>query len=474
MLVRNATQPLSAQLADRFAARIRDRLLSAGARLPSVRECARTHGVSPATVVAAYDRLLAAGMVEARKNSGFYVRNPENALVQRSLSAAKNVANSGPAGIQGPIDAAALMRGMMGRPADRPQPGMGTLPPAWLEADFLAAALRKVTSSRAVHEMSSHYGDPTGDAGLRGSLSKRLAALSIDAAPDQIITTLGATQALDIVSRTLLSAGDCVMVEEPGWAIEFARLAALGMRILPVPRGADGPDLAVMQRYCEQHHPKLFVSVSVLHNPTGACLKPQVAHRLLQLASAHDFHVVEDDTYSHLAPAHATRLTALDGLSRSIYVSGFAKIIAPSWRIGYIAAPAALVPRLSDTKMLATLTTPALLERALAWCIDQGQLRRHAERIVARLDQARSRSARLALAAGCTFAAEPAGLFGWVDTGVDTDALAQALLDDGYLIAPGALFHAQRRPSTLMRINFATTQDSAFWRAFERRAVQLR
>ena len=93
---------------------------------------------------------------------------------------------------------------------------------------------------------------------------------------------------------------------------------------------------------------------------------------------------------------------------------------------------------------------------------------------MARLDQARSRSARLALAAGCTFAAEPAGLFGWVDTGVDTDALAQALLDDGYLIAPGALFHAQRRPSTLMRINFATTQDSAFWRAFERRAVQLR
>ena len=73
---------------------------------------------------------------------------------------------------------------------------------------------------------------------------------------------------------------------------------------------------------------------------------------------------------------------------------------------------------------------------------------------------------KLALQAGCRFAAEPAGLFGWVDTGVDTDALAQRMLDEGYLLAPGALFHAERTPSTLMRINFATTQDAAFWKKY--------
>ena len=93
-------------------------------------------------------------------------------------------------------------------------------------------------------------------------------------------------------------------------------------------------------------------------------------------------------------------------------------------------------------------------------------MRRHSERIRTRLDAARARSVKLALAAGCTFAAEPAGLFGWVDTGVDTDALAQRMLDEGYLLAPGALFHADRKPSTLMRINFATTQDAAFWKKY--------
>ncbi|HMZ85308.1 MAG TPA: PLP-dependent aminotransferase family protein, partial [Giesbergeria sp.] len=264
-----------------------------------------------------------------------------------------------------------------------------------------------------------------------------------------------------------LKAGDPVMVEEPGWSVEFARLDALGMRVLPVPRRAEGPDLEVMARYCEAHAPKLFVSVSVLHNPTSYCLTPGSAHQVLQLAQRHGFHIVEDDTYSHIAPEHATRLCALDGLQRTIYVSGFAKILAPSWRVGYLAAPAELCERLLDTKLLSTLTTPSVLEQAMALCIDQGQLRRHAERIRLRLAQARERSVRLALQAGCRFVAEPAGLFGWVDTGVDTDALAQRMLDEGYLLAPGALFHASRQPSTLMRINFSTTQDAAFWSVFE-------
>lgn len=365
-----------------------------------------------------------------------------------------------------PIDAAALMRGMFHGDSDKPQPGMGVLPPDWLVNNFMPAAVRRVAAGTA--DFTLRYGEPAGDLGLRKTLSQKLAGLHIPAAPEQIITTVGATHALDIVSRALLRAGDYVMVEEPGWAVEFARLAAMGMRILPVPRSVEGPDLAVMARYCEAHSPKLFVSVSVLHNPTGYCLTPGAAHRVLTLANAHNFYIVEDDTYSHLAPEHATRLCVLDGLQRTLYASGFSKILAPGWRVGYLAAPEALVERLLDTKLLATLTTPALLEKALAWCIDQGQLRRHAERVRARLDQARTRSVRLALAAGCTFASEPAGLFGWVDTGVDTDALSQRMLDVGYMLAPGSLFHLARPPSSLMRINFASTQDAAFWRVFER------
>ena len=474
MLMKTATQSLTDQLCGRFAERIRTGLLAPGAKLPSVRLCAQQQGVSPSTVVAAYDQLLAQGLVEARRNRGFYVREVAKVPESISLLATDLIANPGvlTRGVFSakhvPVNATALIRGMFHGSSDKPQPGMGVFPPDWLETSFMPAAVRRVCSAGALQSFSLQYGEPAGDSGLRQSLSQKLISLNIQAAASQIITTVGATHALDIVSRTLLRAGDYVMVEEPGWAIEFARLAALGMQILPVPRRADGPDLEVMARYCELHNPKLFVSVSVFHNPTGFCLTPGSAHRVLQLANTHNFHIVEDDTYSHLAPDHATRLSALDGLQRTIYVSGFAKILAPGWRVGFLVAPPALFERLLDTKLLATLTTPALLEKALAWCIDQGQLRRHAERIRTRLDLARARSVKLALAAGCTFAAPPAGLFGWVDTGVDTDALSQRMLDEGYLLAPGALFHAERQPSRLMRINFATTQDAQFWKVFSK------
>jgi DNA-binding transcriptional MocR family regulator len=471
MLMKTAAQSLTDQLCTRFAERIRTRLLAPGARLPSVRQCAQQQGVSPATVVAAYDQLSAQGLVEARKNRGFFVREVGVQAEAGAPPGSENVdARKPQSNFQSqhvPLNATALIRGMFHGSSEKPQPGMGVFPPDWLETSFMAAAVRKVANSRALQSLSLQYGEPAGDSGLRQSLSQKLVAYNVHAAPTQIVTTVGATHALDIVSRTLLRAGDYVMVEEPGWAIEFARLAALGMRILPVPRRADGPDLEVMARYCALHAPKLFVSVSVFHNPTGYCLTPGSAHRVLQMANAHNFYIVEDDTYSHIAPEHATRLCALDGLQRTIYVSGFAKILAPGWRVGFLAAPTTLVDAFVDTKLLATLTTPALLEKALAWCIDQGQLRRHAERIRSRLDQARARSVKLALAHGCSFAAPPAGLFGWVETGVDTDALSQRMLDEGYLLAPGALFHAERQPSTLMRINFATTQDAQFWATFQ-------
>jgi DNA-binding transcriptional MocR family regulator len=477
MLMKSSSQSLTEQLSGRFAQRIRDRLLAPGARLPSVRQCAQQQGVSPSTVVAAYDQLLAQGLVEARKNRGFFVRElaqrqeaappPARAGRERPRSPdAWSTATGFTPRPSAPIDATALIRGMFHKVSPKPQPGMGVFPPEWLESTFMPAAVRKVTGTRSLQTFSLQYGEPMGDSSLRQALSKKLATLNVPAAPEQIVTTVGATHALDIVSRALLRPGDPVMVEEPGWAVEFARLTALGMRLLPVPRRADGPDLDVMARYCEAHQPKLYVSVSVLHNPTGYCLSPGAAHRVLQLAAKHDFHIVEDDTYSHIGPEYATRLCALDGLQRTIHVSGFAKILAPNWRVGFLAAHPSLIERLLDTKLLSTLTTPALLERALALCIEQGQLRRHAERIRTRLDAARSRSVKLALNAGCRFAAEPAGLFGWVDTGVDTDALAQRMLDEGYLLAPGALFHAERKPGTLMRINFASTQDAAFWKKY--------
>src|ERR1700754_4725425 len=96
MLTRASTQTLTEQLSARFAERIRNRLLAPGARLPSVRECAQQQGVSPHTVVAAYDQLLAQGLVEARRQRGFYVRNEAAAPAAPAKIAIKNIATTAP------------------------------------------------------------------------------------------------------------------------------------------------------------------------------------------------------------------------------------------------------------------------------------------------------------------------------------------------------------------------------------------
>jgi DNA-binding transcriptional MocR family regulator len=453
-LQRDASQPLAGQLADRYAQRIRERLLLPGARLPSVRDCARQHGVSPHTVVAAYDQLQAAGLLEARRQRGFFVRETRPVAPRAARAAALPR--------QVPMDATALIRGMFEADAAR-SPGLGTLPADWLDPALLQSALRRLREDDG-DGLQLSYGDPSGDARLRAALSHRLADLGIHAGPAQILTTHGATHALDLLIRTHLQPGDAVLVDDPGWAILFARLTQAGIRLLPVPRGANGPDLDVLATLAAAHAPRAYLTVSVLHNPTGHSLNLADAHQLLRLADAHDFTIVEDDSYGFLAPEHSPRLAALDGLRRVTYVGGFSKVLTPAWRVGFLAAAPERLAAVTDTKLLDGLTSSPVLERAVALCLEQGRLRRHAQRLRERLAAARQRVAALAAAQGFGWAAPLEGLFGWLDVGVDTERLAQPLLDAGWLVAPGALFSATRRPGSLMRLNMATSQDPAFWR----------
>ncbi|MFM2058796.1 MAG: hypothetical protein RLY71_3181, partial [Pseudomonadota bacterium] len=213
-LSRHGDQTLAEQLAGHFAERIRQRLLAPGSRLPSVRDGARRHGVSPHTVVAAYDQLLAQGLIEARRQRGFFVREQRGAApLAHGHSSATDAAR--PPRLA-PVDASALIRGMLGAGGLRPGPGLGTLPPTWLDLPLLHAALRRVLADdRTAGEAapSLHYGEPAGDRRLRVALAQRIGDFGVRAAPEQIVSAIGATQALDLVSRAVLTPGDAVLVD---------------------------------------------------------------------------------------------------------------------------------------------------------------------------------------------------------------------------------------------------------------------
>lgn len=479
LLSRESGESLADQIVRSVAARIDDKLLRSGARMPSIRAFAIAHGVSPFTVVASYDRLVARGYLESRRGAGFYVRErmPMNASPRATGMVAAGRSGSGEsadrAGIADarPMDVTWLVRNMFRQAPYQQMPGTGVLPSEWLDGAGIANALRAI--SRQHPSTLVNYGVPQGFLPLRQQLQQSLAGLEIAASAGQIVTTAGVTQALDMVAREFTRPGDTIFVDDPAWFLMFGSFAALGANVVGIPRLADGPDITRLAALAAVHKPKLYIINSVLHNPSSTSLSASKAFQVLRLAEEHDFIVVEDDIYCDLHPGPAvqpvTRLAALDQLQRVIYLGGFSKTLAANLRVGFIATSMERAQRLADRKMLQTLTSGEIGERVVYKVLSEGTFRKHVDRIHTRLDALRSRTIRQMERVGLTVDVAPsAGMFVWADAGRDTNVLAAHAMAENLLLAPGSLFSPSQLPSSRMRLNIAAMQDPAVWRFLER------
>lgn len=470
LLSRESSDSLVEQIVRGIRSRIDDKLLRTGARMPSIRQFADTHEVSRFTVVEAYDRLVAQGFLESRRGSGFYVRERSpmaggyGSPADAPRAAAREAAEGG-------LDVVWLVRNMFRQMPPAKMPGGGLLPPDWLDGELIANALRAV--SRDNPSLLLGYGTPQGFLPLRHQLQLKLAELEIAAAPEQIVLTTGVTQGLDTVARHFLRPGDVIFVDDPAWFLMFGSFAALGARVIGIPRLADGPDIARLAELAALHKPKLFVINSVLHNPTSTSLTAAKAFQLLRIAEEHDFIIVEDDIYCDMHPGSAvqaaTRVAALDQLHRVIYLGGFSKTLSANLRVGFIATSAELARQLADRKMLSTLTTGEIGERVAYKVLSEGHYRKHTERLRTRLNSARDKVARQLEKLGMDVGeAPPCGMFLWVDARCDTNVLTEKAMEQGFLLAPGSLFSPSQLPSSRMRINVASMGDAGIWRFLEK------
>ncbi|MRV76539.1 aminotransferase class I/II-fold pyridoxal phosphate-dependent enzyme [Duganella sp. FT92W] len=466
LLSRESGESLADQIVRSVVARIDDKVLRSGARMPSIRAFAQSHGVSPFTVVASYDRLVARGYLESRRGAGFYVRERAAPILRSTRDPAAAHGIEG-----GAMDVTWLVRNMFRQAPYQQMPGTGVLPSDWLDGAGIANALRAI--SRQHPGTLVNYGVPQGFLPLRQQLQQKLGELEVQATPEQIVTTAGVTQALDMVAREFTQPGDTIFVDDPAWFLMFGSFAALGARVVGIPRLADGPDLAALAQLAALHKPKLYVINSVLHNPSSTSLSAAKAFQILRLAEEHDFLVVEDDIYCDLHPGPAvqpvTRLAALDQLQRVIYLGGFSKTMAANLRVGYIATSRERAQRLADRKMLQTLTTSEIGERVVYKVLSEGTFRKHTDRIRTRLDELRSRTVRQMERVGLKIAVAPmAGMFVWADAGRDTNVLAAQAMGQDLLLAPGSLFSPSQLPSQYMRLNIAAMQEPAVWRFLEK------
>jgi DNA-binding transcriptional MocR family regulator len=459
---RDSGGSLVEQIVRSVACRIDDKLLRTGSRMPSIRQFADEQKVSRFTVVEAYDRLVANGYLESRRGSGFFVRERAS-LINNGVSDNSNT-RSIPTSQQ--PDVVWLVRNMLRQLPQQKMPGSGLLPHEWLDGELVANGLRAV--SRLNQSLLLHYGTQQGFLPFRQQLQLKLAELEIAAAPEQIVTTNGVTQALDLVAREFTQPGDTIFVDDPAWFLMFGTFATLGTKVIGIPRLHDGPDVAKLAELAALHKPKLYIIHSVLHNPTSTSLSAAKAFQVLKTAEQHDFMIVEDDIYCDMHPGStvqpATRLSALDQLNRVIYLGGFSKTLAANLRVGFVATSHETAIRLSDRKMLSSLTTNEISERVVHKILSEGHYRKHVDRIRGKLDTARNEvTARVEKLGMKVEYRTPAGMFLWVDTGSDTIALTEKAFEKGFLLAPGSLFSPHQLPSTKMRLNVAAMSDASVW-----------
>ena len=455
-----AQATLVEQLVRAFSGAIEQQALRAGALLPSVRQLAQAERLSTFTVTEAYGRLVSMGLVVARRGSGYRVAARAQAAHKRA------VAWQPPS-----LTAIWLLSDVFADQSVPIKAGCGWLPNEWVNESGLHHALRAI--SRVPAARMADYGHPYGFAPLRERIAEQLDRHGLPADPaTNVLLTAGATQALDLIVRTLLRPGDTVIVEDPGYCNLLQILQLGGLIVLGVPRTPAGIDNDVLERLVIEHRPKAIFLNTTLQNPTGATFGMAAAFRLLQIAERHGLWVVEDDVSRELAPAGAPLLAAMEGLNRVLYVGGFSKTITPGLRSGYVVAERDVLRELARTKMAVGLTSSAATERIVEKVLTEGRYARHVEAVTEKLRDAHVQVEDRMNALGLEVFHRPrAGLFLWARLPVEPEQaneLATQALEDGIWLAPGSYFRPGDAASDWFRFNVPYSTDDALWRFVEK------
>ncbi|WP_088348425.1 MULTISPECIES: PLP-dependent aminotransferase family protein [Rhodomicrobium] len=443
--------------------RIAARSLTRGDKLPSVRAFAGTVQVSTSTVVEAYDRLVAEGVIQSRPGSGFYVASPAAPLALSAIEPKLDRA----------IDPFWVSRQSLDAGGADLKPGCGWLPPSWLPEEGVRRALR--TLSRADGPALADYGSPLGLPPLRQLMARRIGERGIDASPDQIMLTESGTQALDLLCRFLLEPGDCVLVDDPCYFNFHALLRAHRARIVSVPYTPAGPDIALFAEALREHRPRLYITNSGIHNPTGATLSPVTAHRVLKLAEQSGLTIIEDDIFADLEHSSAPRLGAFDGLDRVIHIGSFSKTLSASARCGFIAARPDWIEGLIDLKIATSFGGGRLSAELVFNVLRDGSYRKHLEALRLRLSRAMIEVGARLKSLGIEPWLEPqAGMFLWcrLPEGIDAADVARDALAENIVLAPGNAFSLSQSATGYLRFNVSQSQDDRIFEALRRSITQ--
>ncbi len=447
--------PLYQSLADEFRKAMSDGRLAAGVRLPSVRETARSRGVSINTVLAAYRQLEARGLVEAQPQSGYYVRSRLASPAGPNLARSPAWAKSAEAGVLSRIATVV---------AAQSNPDNIDLSLACPKGvDFYPGkSLSRLVAglARRRPELLTDYSLPPGSPLLRREIVRHSLDLGMTLVAEDILLTNGCMEALQLALRAVTRPGDTVGLESPTYFNLIPLLDRLGLKTIELPTHPDiGLSLDALELLLSEHRLQAVVAMPNVHNPLGTGMPLAAKRRLAELANQYRVPMIEDALYAELqytTPLQPT-VKAFDRDGWVIVCSSYTKTLAPGFRIGWLEG-GRFQRELTELKFCSSVAQPALLGEALGVFLESGSYAKHLRRLRRAYAGQTDRLRGLidsAFPEG-TRATEPAGGFlVWVELpeGCDADRLFDVALKRGISITPGNLYSPSGRHARHIRLS---------------------
>ena len=454
--------PLFEALAEEIVHQVEIGTFRPGERIPSVRQMSRQRHLSITTVLQAYHSLEDRHVIEARPQSGYYAL-PWAAVMP---VAGAHALQTGPSAVNMDQLATLVMRDMVN--PELVQFGAAVPDPSLLPTTRLDYLLAEVARGHCTDcARRNTCGTPEGCDALRAQVAQRTFLAGCSLAPQDIMVTSGCTEALSLALAAVCQPGDLVAVELPTYFGHLQILQSLGLKALEIPTSPrTGLSLDVL-RFALDHHPvRACLVVPNYQNPLGSCMPLETKSDLVRMLAERDIPLIEDDIYGELYSQGPRPKVAksFDRKGLVILCSSFSKDLSPGYRVGW-AAPGRFQERMELLKLARNISTPILLQLAIARFIERGGYDRHLRRIrrayAARI-QAMSQAIRLTFPPGTAVTSPGGGFILWVrlPNGVDLVALYRLAIQAGITIAPGCLFSTD--PSlyrNCVRLNAAYMTD---------------
>ena len=454
------------EIAERISGLIEQGTYQPGKRIPSVRQMSQQYGVSISTVLQAYALLEAREQIEARPQSGYYVRPRLHSLLPEPEMSAPL---QDPSGLSLHEIASRLHR-------DLQDPNLVQFGAAVANIDFLPtgklnriqAALARQDSRQAVEPIF-----PPGLEALRVEIAHRAVASGCNLAPGEIVITSGCIEAVTLSLQLICREGDIVAIKSPMYFGVLQTMEALRLRALEIPtHPRDGISLGALQFALEQSPVKAVLTISNFNNPLGSCMPDEKKKDLVELLARYDIPLIENDTSGEIYFGDRRPWTAkaFDRKGLVLLCSSFSKTIAPGYRVGWI-APGRYRASLEWLKFTTSIGTPSLQQVILAQFLEGGSYEatlRRARREYARNVSLMSRAVERHFPAGTRVTRPGGGFVLWVQLPEAIDALELygKALEAGVAIAPGHVFSASQQFRNFIRLT------AAVWNYEQERGIE--